>query len=625
MSSAPSPDTVLEAVDTLAPPGTPVTTTEVADEFDCTARTIYNKLELLVDEGALETKKVGARGRVWWRSAEASAVGPPGAAHADSPSAPGRLRVVQDSFETEMEPPERDHLYNVIFNQVFQFIGLLETDGTLIDANEAALSFGGLTSDDVVGKPFWEARWWQISEQTQAQLKDAIDRAADGEFVRYEVEVQGAERTAIIDFSLRPVTNEEGDVLLLVPEGRDITDLKEREQQLQRVDHLNTVIRTIVQGVAREETREEIAQTVCETLLKFDAYHAAVMGEMSPAFDDFEPWAMAGNMRTYLDEVLDKEAPPLSEGPAARAIRTGKLQVYHDVSEITYEDWQHLATTHGIQSYASIPLVFQETAYGVIGVYADRPAAFDEEKQQILMELGEIVGYALYALERKEVLNPTVELEFQSAQIAQPFRAETDAEFDMTLDSVVPLADGTQREFWTVDGLSPQILRTVLADSFPGALEFKLLQKVGETARVQITSSGESTATFFDTFDGQLQSAEIQGDTATIIGKFPVTVDPRAVTQALRELFPDIEPVAQRRLLTPIYLRQLVEEQLTDRQQTALRLAYFGGYYDQPRLSTGDELAAELGVSRQTFHHHLGKAEATVFYHLFEQATALSV
>jgi hypothetical protein len=62
MSSALSPDTVLEAVDILAPAGTPLTTTEVADEFDCTARTIYNKLEILVNEGPLETKKVGARG-----------------------------------------------------------------------------------------------------------------------------------------------------------------------------------------------------------------------------------------------------------------------------------------------------------------------------------------------------------------------------------------------------------------------------------------------------------------------------------------------------------------------------------------------------------------------------------
>lgn len=66
-SSAPSQSTVLEVVDELAPPGTPLTTPEVATRFECTDRTIYNKLDALVKDGPLETKKVGAKGRVWWR------------------------------------------------------------------------------------------------------------------------------------------------------------------------------------------------------------------------------------------------------------------------------------------------------------------------------------------------------------------------------------------------------------------------------------------------------------------------------------------------------------------------------------------------------------------------------
>ncbi|MBE9127096.1 MULTISPECIES: hypothetical protein [unclassified Coleofasciculus] len=44
----------------------------------------------------------------------------------------------------------------------------------------------------MIGKPFWEARWWMISLQIQEQLQDAIARAKEGEFIRYEVEVQGA-------------------------------------------------------------------------------------------------------------------------------------------------------------------------------------------------------------------------------------------------------------------------------------------------------------------------------------------------------------------------------------------------------------------------------------------------
>ena len=66
-TAAPAPEDVLEKVNALGPPGTPVTTPEVAEEFDCTQRTIYNRLEALVDNDILKTKKVGANSRVWWR------------------------------------------------------------------------------------------------------------------------------------------------------------------------------------------------------------------------------------------------------------------------------------------------------------------------------------------------------------------------------------------------------------------------------------------------------------------------------------------------------------------------------------------------------------------------------
>jgi hypothetical protein len=66
-----------------------------------------------------------------------------------------------------------------------------------------------------VNRPFWEARLWTISSETQEQLKTAIARAAKGEFVRYDVEVLGSGNVVrTIDFSLNPVRDEMGEVVL---------------------------------------------------------------------------------------------------------------------------------------------------------------------------------------------------------------------------------------------------------------------------------------------------------------------------------------------------------------------------------------------------------------------------
>ncbi|MBN3906868.1 MAG: PAS domain-containing protein [Nostoc sp. NMS1] len=120
---------------------------------------------------------------------------------------------------------ESDRRFRAIFNNTFQFTGLLTPSGTLLEANQTMLSFGGLKLENVINRPFWEAHWWTISPQTQEELKQAIALAAKGKFVRYKVDVLGANnRVATIDFSLRPLLDETGKVVLLIPEGRDITE-----------------------------------------------------------------------------------------------------------------------------------------------------------------------------------------------------------------------------------------------------------------------------------------------------------------------------------------------------------------------------------------------------------------
>ncbi len=130
--------------------------------------------------------------------------------------------IKRQRVEAALRDSERR--FRAIFDQTFQFIGLLQPDGTLLEVNRTALNFGGLTHADVINRPFWETRWWTISPQIQNRLKTAIAQAACGQFVRYEVDLRGAEDTqAMVDFSLKPVLDEAGKVVILIAEGRDIS------------------------------------------------------------------------------------------------------------------------------------------------------------------------------------------------------------------------------------------------------------------------------------------------------------------------------------------------------------------------------------------------------------------
>ncbi len=127
-SSVPSPAAVLDALDHLGPPGTPLTTSEVAAEVDCSQRAVHTKLESLVADGVLEVKTVEASSRVWWRPVE-----------------PGRERR-EDSYDGRAQV--RSH---PVFDSELVGVVVWGEDVTIEDANDAFLEMVGLDYEEALG------------------------------------------------------------------------------------------------------------------------------------------------------------------------------------------------------------------------------------------------------------------------------------------------------------------------------------------------------------------------------------------------------------------------------------------------------------------------------------------
>ena len=146
--------------------------------------------------------------------------------------ADGDLRGVTGVGRNISGQKKRRRRFEAVFNNTYQFTGLMSPDGTLLEVNQAAVEFAGQDREELVGTKLWEAYWFQADETAKRTAKRALKTAKAGELFREQVTVQGANREAVIDFSLRPVTDENGDIELVIPEGRDITRLSERERQL---------------------------------------------------------------------------------------------------------------------------------------------------------------------------------------------------------------------------------------------------------------------------------------------------------------------------------------------------------------------------------------------------------
>lgn len=168
-----------------------------------------------------------------------------------------RIRF-EELASSERHLRESENKFRAVIDQAVQFIGLLTVDGTLVEANRAAMSFASVQEEEVLGKPFWNTPWWTHSAALQQQLREGVRKASGGETVRFEATHRSGNGQIVhVDFSIKPVIDPDGKVRHLLAEGRDITLHKQAEEALRESEEkYRTVVEQSNDGIF-------IAQDAC--------------------------------------------------------------------------------------------------------------------------------------------------------------------------------------------------------------------------------------------------------------------------------------------------------------------------------------------------------------------------
>ncbi|MCX5695991.1 MAG: PAS domain-containing protein [Candidatus Omnitrophica bacterium] len=218
------------------------------------------------------------------------------------------LLAIEDITERrkiELSLRDSQLIVRAVFDQTFQFIGLVNTEGILIEANKAALEFTGIEVSKILNKPFWETPWWTHSKELQQKLRDSIRQVAAGEFVRFEATHIAKDGSLhYIDFSLKPVKDESGKVIFMIPEGRDITERKKLEEALKESYaelELRVKVRTAELSKANEDLQREISQ------------RRQIEEELKERMQDLERFSKFAVDRELKMEELEKKVKELEE------------------------------------------------------------------------------------------------------------------------------------------------------------------------------------------------------------------------------------------------------------------------------------------------------------------------
>ncbi|WP_123536240.1 bacterio-opsin activator domain-containing protein [Halosimplex salinum] len=398
-------------------------------------------------------------------------------------------------------------------------------------------------------------------------------------------------------------------------------------EQLEALNRLNRISQDVTHAVITTDTREDLEQAVCDRFVESDGYRFAWIGGLNRSTETVTPRVSAGVEAGYLDEVtisLDDGAD--TEGPGARAVRTRSVQVVQDVqTDPDFERWRDRAAARGFQSVAAVPIAHGDLFYGLLGVYADSPNAFTEPEAEVLARLGEVIGHAITAVDRRDALasEAVLELEFGVTGVATELAALTaDGESAVEVESVVRSDEGVVA-YGRVDGVAREAFGDA-ARQVDVVDDFRLLSMGDDEYEFELTTdAANSLVSAIATHGGRLSRATLEDGEFRFVTEFPRGRERRQLIELVEEHCPTAEPRAQRTVQRDDSgvdsAAAVVENRLTEKQHAAVETAVFAGFFDWPRTSTGEEVADRLGVSAATFTQHLRAAERKLFEALFRE------
>jgi PAS domain S-box-containing protein len=206
-----------------------------------------------------------------------------------------------------------------IYDGTHQYIGLLTPDGVLIETNRASLEFAKSKREEVVGLPFWKTAWFKHTPGAPEAMQEAVTQAAKGDYVHFETSLvtpQGELR--IFDVSLYPILDDKGKVVLIVPEGREITEQKIAENALRDAHAQLADKATHLEALVQQRTAK-----LTETIGDLEAFSYSIAHDMRAPLRSLQGFSSI--LLSDYAEKLDAEGKGYLKRIATSAGRMDKL------------------------------------------------------------------------------------------------------------------------------------------------------------------------------------------------------------------------------------------------------------------------------------------------------------
>ena len=273
-------------------------------------------------------------------------------------------------------------------------------DGRFLACNVRFEQFIGVPEAELLGQPASAF----LSAAVAAELADADQRAVDRRApVPHHFTLTYAQdgHQEQVDSLHTPVFGAHGELAGVLSIGRDVTQRRDDERHLRRLNRLYQVLTNVHAAIARERAAAPLFAAVCRIMVDDGGLRMAWIGHPDHDTGDLVPVAWAGETGAYLDPPhASLAAGPLGLAPSVTAFREGRAVHSTDIArDPSMATWRESALALGYCSSSAYPLKSRGRTVAVFTMYSGTIQFFDDGELALLERLSEDIGRALESYE----------------------------------------------------------------------------------------------------------------------------------------------------------------------------------------------------------------------------------
>ncbi len=198
--------------------------------------------------------------------------------------------------------------------------------------------------------------------------------------------------------------DEEGTPIAILEINNDITERKQAEAKITRLNRLYTVLSKTNEAMWRVREPKKLYEEACHIAVEDGLFRMAWIGKAEPDTHLVKPVAYWGFEEGYLDSItISVEDVPEGRGPTGTALREGRYVICNDFEhDPRLQIWRAEALKRGYRSCAAFPLKIGTRTIGALTLYADEQHFFDDEEIQLIKRLADDIAFAIEFMEREK-------------------------------------------------------------------------------------------------------------------------------------------------------------------------------------------------------------------------------